>query len=120
MPSETEVVKARETHRVCAVDPSGAALNRLVGPQERVDKPSYPQALETILESSTFRKAFPSDRLGLSHNRSIARIKHAGGHALDQIAAGDDVGEPLLAKPHPIAALEAMDGIEKSCCVDAA
>ena len=52
--------------------------------------------------------------------RTIRLVEHAAGDAVDEIRAGANAVEPLIAKPHLIAALDAGDDIEEAGGVDAA
>ena len=131
MPGQAEVVEAREAHGVGTADSRDAALDRLIGPQERIDEPRLPQPREAILEGGTLGKRFGSrgvlvgrvllnDWRRRCRNSPITGVKHAGGHALNQVTARDDALEPLGMKPHAVTAFEAMNGVEKPRGIDPA
>ena len=138
MPGEAEVVEARETDHVAAADAGDAVLHPLVGEEEGIVEAGRFEAAEPLFERDALGEHVAPmileallllellDRMPLvalgrrvmwqpcGGPLLICAVEHASGDALDQVADRDDSLEPLLAKPHLVAALDPVDCIQEA------
>jgi len=128
---EAEVVETRETDHVPSGDPGRPPLDAFVGTEEGVREARPAEAAETFLEDTDLGEGIVADGRGrrpladraiddrrLRSGIGIAGIDHVAGDAVDEVTAGVDTIDPLVAEPHPVMPLDPRHGIEERGVVD--
>ena len=123
---QAQVIEAREAQDLAAGDPGPAAGDRLVGQPKGVVEPGLPQAGQPLLERLHLGKVIQlrhrGDRSRLRGRNGfdpVGRVKHPLSDTLHEVAAGAHVCQPMLVKPHHVAALDPSQRVAQSLLVDA-
>ena len=134
MAGEPEVVEAREADDILPADPCRAPANALVGPEKGIGQSRLLEATQPRLEGADLRERIGPGRRGrlprvdgelaparrrLGGGVGIAGIDHVAGDAVDEIAAGLDAAEPVVAEAHLIAPLDPVHDVEEGRIVEA-
>ena len=134
MAGEPEVVEAREADDILPADPCRAPADSLVGPEEGIGQSRLLEAMQPGLEGANLRERIGPGGRGrhprgdgalatagrwLGGGIGITGIDHVAGNAVDEIAAGLDAAEPIVAEAHLVAPLDPVDDVEEGRIVEA-